>query len=63
MLSSSEKYELMKRRGWECEYCGKKVNSSTGEIHHTNRNPDDDRATNLKVACRECHDRLTARFR
>ena len=63
MLSSSEKYDLMQRRGWVCYYCGKKVNSANGKVHHQNQNPNDDRPENLKVACRECHERITARYR
>jgi 5-methylcytosine-specific restriction endonuclease McrA len=63
MLSSSEKFDLMQRRGWVCYYCGKKVNSAYGKVHHQNQNPNDDRPENLKVACRECHERITARYR
>lgn len=63
MLNQNQKRELMQRRGWICQYCGKRVNTSYGEIHHTNRDPNDDRPQNLKVACSECHQRITARYR
>ena len=63
MLSSSEKFDLMQRRVWTCFYCGKRVSTVTGEVHHQNQKPNDDRPENLKVACRECHDRITARYR
>jgi len=63
MLNQSQKDELTRRRGYQCEYCDKRVTSATSEIHHMNRKPNDDRPENLKVACRDCHDKITARFR
>ena len=63
MLNKDQKYTLMQRRGWNCGRCGKRVTTATGEVHHTNRNPDDDRAQNLRVLCRSCHQDITARFR
>ncbi|MFQ6084533.1 MAG: HNH endonuclease signature motif containing protein [Candidatus Aminicenantia bacterium] len=55
VLSNDERYKLMKRRGWKCDRCGKRVTTSTGDIHHKDRNPKNDNLSNLRVLCRPCH--------
>ena len=37
---------------YECEYCGSKENI---EIHHVDKNPRNNEATNIKFLCSECH--------
>ncbi len=62
MLNQEQRFVLMQRRGWKCDRCGKQVNTATGQIHHKNRNPKDDKAANLRVLCKSCHNNITARF-
>lgn len=54
-LSDSERFEIMQRRGWKCDRCGGRVNTATGEIHHKDRDPNNNDPTNLRVLCRSCH--------
>ncbi|MBM3313838.1 HNH endonuclease [candidate division WOR-3 bacterium] len=54
-LSESQKREVMQRRGWTCDRCGRRVTSAYGEIHHRDRNPQHNEPDNLRVLCRECH--------
>lgn len=54
-LSDTQRFIIMQRRGWECDRCGKKVNTATGEIHHKDRNPNNDNTSNLRLLCKNCH--------
>ena len=55
MLTYRQKFKIMQRRAWVCDRCGKKVNTRTAEIHHKNRNSNDDKPSNLRVLCKRCH--------
>jgi 5-methylcytosine-specific restriction endonuclease McrA len=54
-LSDSQKFEIMQRRSWTCDRCGKQVTSAYGEIHHRDRNTRHNEPANLRVLCHECH--------
>jgi 5-methylcytosine-specific restriction endonuclease McrA len=57
-LTPKQRSDLIRRRGGDCDGCGKRVNAGNAQIHHKNRNPNDDRPSNLRLLCTPCHDKL-----
>ncbi len=56
--ASRLKPHLIKKRGHQCERCGRKNwqgETITLEVHHVNGNHPDNREENLKLYCPNCH--------
>ena len=53
--------QLMIRCRGECERCGVPFQRFRPKIHHKNRDPSDNRISNLVVLCPNCHDEIHAR--
>lgn len=60
-LTPSEKEEIIARRGNRCDRDGKIHRTSSLEIHHKDRNPDNNDPSNLRVLCKRHHDELHSR--
>ena len=57
-LTQSEKEQIISRRGNICDACGDKKSTSNLEIHHKDRNRNNNEPSNLRVLCKKCHDKL-----
>jgi len=60
-LTKEQRQRVMKAADWKCQRkgCGKRINSLTGEIHHRDGNPNNDKIANLSAVCKSCHKELT----
>jgi 5-methylcytosine-specific restriction endonuclease McrA len=47
--------KLLVRSKGKCEKCGLSLDPVTPHIHHKDRNPKNNKMTNLKVLCPNCH--------
>lgn len=54
LLTQAEKDEIIRRRGSKCESSAT-THRGRLEIHHVDRNPHNNDASNLKVYCKEHH--------
>lgn len=48
-------WKLRNRHNWICTDCGNKFESHQLDVHHINKIESDDRESNLKVVCKDCH--------
>lgn len=46
---------IFNRDKYQCQLCGKRLESGEAHAHHINKNHQDDRATNLVTLCFKCH--------
>lgn len=60
-LTSGERIRIIRRRGYKSAKDGKKYPISQLEIHHMNRNPENNNPENLKVLTKKQHKDLHAR--
>ena len=60
-LSSNKRQEILDRRGHISDGDGKKHRGSNLEIHHTDRNTDNNDPSNLRVLTKDEHDDLHSR--
>ena len=60
-LTKEQRQKVMRAAGWKCQRkgCGKRINSLTGEIHHRDGNPDNNKISNLWAVCKPCHKELS----
>lgn len=61
-LTASEREEIIRRRGCISDGDGKRHRISNLEIHHRDRNPDNNDPRNLRVLTKEEHDELHSRY-
>lgn len=62
-LTSAQRLEIIKRRGYCDDITGQKHPEKVLEIHHKNRDTDDNRGANLRVLTKKQHDELHAKYR
>ena len=60
-LTSSEREAIIRRRGNICDSCDKKKLTGNLEVHHKDRNRNNNEPSNLRVLCKDCHDELHRR--
>ena len=60
-LTPLEREEIIRRRGNLCDRDGRKHPTSDLEIHHIDRNPNNNNPSNLRVLCKPHHDELHSR--
>ena len=60
-LTEGQRIRIIRRRGNICDACGKRKWTSNLEVHHKDRNRNNNASTNLRVLCEECHDELHRR--
>ena len=60
-LTPSEREAIIRRRGCISDKDGKKHHISNLEIHHKDRNPDNNDPRNLRVLTKKEHDELHGR--
>jgi len=48
-------WELRNRHNWICTDCGNKFEPHQLDVHHINKIESDNRESNLKVVCKDCH--------
>ena len=60
-LSSSKREEIIRRRETKSEKTGEKSRIDNLEIHHKDRNPDNNDPSNLRVLKKKEHDDLHRR--
>ena len=61
LLSEEEREEIIRRRGTKSDKTGKKSQIQALEIHHMDRNPDNNDPRNLRVLTKQEHKELHAR--
>ena len=61
LLSKKEREEIIRRRGTKSDKTGKKSRIDALEIHHKDRNPQNNDPENLRVLTKKEHDDLHAR--
>jgi hypothetical protein len=61
-LSGDEREKIIRRRGCISGGDGKRHNISNLEIHHRDRNPDNNDPRNLRVLTKKEHDDLHRRY-
>ena len=61
LLSSKEREEIIRRRGMKSDKTGKKSRIDNLEIHHKDRNPNNNDPKNLRVLTEKEHDELHKR--
>ena len=57
-LTSAQREAIIERRGNVCDACGDKKLTSNLEVHHKDRNRNNNESSNLRVLCKKCHDKL-----
>ena len=62
-LTSEERKEIIGRRGCRSDGDGKRHSISNLEIHHRDRNPNNNDPRNLRVLTKQEHDDLHKRYR
>jgi hypothetical protein len=60
-LTSAEKEEIIRRRGYRSDGDGQVHRISNLEIHHKDRNPENNDPRNLRVLTKKEHDELHER--
>ena len=60
-LTPSQREEIIRRRGTKSDKTGKKSRIDNLEIHHMDRNPDNNDPKNLRVLTKKEHDDLHSR--
>lgn len=60
-LTSSQREEIVRRRGTKSDKTGKKSRIDNLEIHHKDRNPENNDPRNLRVLTKKEHDELHGR--
>ncbi len=60
-LTASEREAIIRRRGCESDKDGKQHRISNLEVHHKDRNPDNNDPRNLRVLTKKEHDELHRR--
>lgn len=60
-LTPRQRETIIKRRGYLCDTDKRRHRMSNLEIHHKNRNPDNNDPSNLRVLCKKHHDELHKR--
>lgn len=60
-LTLGKREEIIRRRGCKSDGDGKRHNISNLEIHHRDRNPNNNASRNLRVLTKKEHDGLHAR--
>lgn len=61
-LSSSQREEIIRRRGCISDGDGKKHRIDNIEIHHKDRNPENNDPRNLRLLTIKQHDKLHAKY-
>lgn len=62
-LTSEKRDEIIRRRGYRSDGDGKRHNISNLEIHHRDRNPNNNDPRNLRVLTKKEHDGLHKKYR
>ena len=62
-LTSEKREEIIRRRGCRSDGDGKQHNISNLEIHHRDRNPNNNNPRNLRVLTKKEHDKLHKKYR
>lgn len=60
-LTPSQREEIIRRRGTKSDKTGKKSRIDSLEIHHKDRNPNNNDPQNLRVLTKKEHDDLHSR--
>ena len=60
-LTSNQREEIIRRRGTKSDKTGNKSRIDYLEIHHKDRNPNNNDPTNLRVLTKKEHDELHRR--
>ena len=60
-LTPEQREEIIRRRGTKSDKTGNKSRIDSLEIHHKDRNPDNNDPTNLRVLTKKEHDELHKR--
>lgn len=60
-LTPSQKLRIIRRRGYICDADGRKHQAKTLEIHHKDRNRKNNDPSNVRVLCKDHHDKLHKR--
>lgn len=60
-LTASERIRIIRRRGYICDADRRKHQLKTLEIHHKDRNRNNNDPRNLRVLCKKHHDDLHKR--
>ena len=60
-LTKKEREEIVRRRGTKSDKTGKKSRIDALEIHHKDRNPENNDPKNLRVLTKKEHDDLHSR--
>lgn len=60
-LTPSQREEIIRRRGTKSDKTGKKSRINNLEIHHKDRNPNNNDSKNLRVLTKKEHDDLHSR--
>lgn len=60
LLTPAEREKLIRRRGTKSDKTGKKSRIDHLEVHHKDRNPNNNNQKNLMVLTKEEHDELHA---
>ena len=58
LLSPEQREEIIRRRGTKSDKTGKKSRIDSLEIHHKDRNPNNNDPTNLRVLTKKEHEEL-----
>lgn len=61
-LAANEREKIIRRRGCISDGDGKRHNISNLEIHHRDRNPENNDPRNLRVLTKKEHDELHSRY-
>ncbi len=61
LLTTAEKTEIMKRRGYKSDKSGNRNPGDNLVVHHKDRNPNNNDPTNLRLLTKKEHQDLHAR--
>jgi len=61
LLTPEQREEIIRRRGTKSDKTGNKSRIDSLEIHHKDRNPQNNEPTNLRVLTKKEHDELHKR--
>lgn len=58
MPTKKQKDDIKREQGWGCKLCGNSIKNG-GHIHHKDRNPSNNKSSNLIAVCAKCHRKIT----